>query len=96
MTSVPHEVCEIKPFKVCINETVTLPTLKLNNECVDVPKEVCALEKVNPHQIKRPVVTIWCNNTGNPCIRYLDMLGIKYAKYLTHGMSRSFYALIDK
>ena len=90
MTSVPHEVCEIKPFKVCINETVTLPSLKLVNECVDVPKEVCALEKVNPHQIKRPVVTIWCNNTGTLGIRDLDMLGTGYARYCDTRMSGSF------
>ncbi len=57
MTSVPKETCELKPFKICTNETVTLPSLELVNECVDVPKEVCALEKVNPKQIVRPGIS---------------------------------------
>ena len=30
------------------------------NECVDVPKEVCSLEQVNPRQVARPVVKKWC------------------------------------
>ena len=60
MTSVPNEICDIKPFKICTNETITLPSLELVNECVDVPKEVCALEKVNPKQIERPVIRKMC------------------------------------
>ncbi len=68
MTSVPKEICDIKPFKICTNETITLPSLELVNECIDVPKEVCALEKVNPKQIVRPVIRKMCkgiNNTSN-------------------------------
>jgi len=31
------------------------------NECVDVPKEVCAVEQVNPRQVLRPIVKKWCS-----------------------------------
>ena len=60
MTSVPKETCELKPLKICTNEIVSYPVLQLVNECVDVPKEVCSLEKVNPRQVARPIVKKWC------------------------------------
>jgi hypothetical protein len=28
---------------------------------VDVPKEVCAVEQVNPRQVLRPIVKKWCS-----------------------------------
>jgi hypothetical protein len=65
VTSVPKEICDIKPFKICSNETTTLPSLELVNECVDVPKEVCALEKVNPKQVVRPVVKKTCKGIAS-------------------------------
>ena len=63
VTSVPKETCELRPQRLCTNETKTLPSLKLVNECVDVPKEVCSLEKVNPRRVSRPIVKLWCNGT---------------------------------
>ena len=64
MTSVPKEVCELKPLKVCTNEVVSLPSLELVNECVQVPKEVCSLEKVNPRQVARPIIKKWCQSSS--------------------------------
>ena len=64
MTQVPNEVCELKPIKICVDEVVSLPSLELVNECVDVPKEVCSVEKVNPRQVARPIVKLWCNNSS--------------------------------
>ena len=63
MTSVPKETCELTPLKICTNEIVSYPVLQLVNECVDVPKEVCSLEKVNPRRVSRPIVKLWCNGT---------------------------------
>ena len=28
---------------------------------MDVPKEVCAVEQVNPRQVLRPIVKKWCS-----------------------------------
>ena len=63
MTQVPKERCELKTFKMCTNESISLPSLELVNECVDVPKEICSMERVNPRQVARPVVKLWCNDT---------------------------------
>ena len=42
---------------------MSLPSLELVNECVNVPKEVCSLEKVNPRQVARTIIKWWCNGT---------------------------------
>jgi hypothetical protein len=47
VTPVPKEQCDLKPFKICTVEMISFPSLELVNECVQVPKEVCSLEKVN-------------------------------------------------
>ena len=54
----------MKPLKVCINEVISLPSLELVNECVDVPKEVCSVERVNPREVSRPLVKKFCKNKG--------------------------------
>ena len=36
------------------------PKLVPVQECVDVPKEICARSKTNPHKVKRPVIKKWC------------------------------------
>jgi hypothetical protein len=51
VTKVPKETCSLKPFQICTNETVNLPSLELVNECQDIPKEICSLEKVKPKQV---------------------------------------------
>jgi hypothetical protein len=40
--------------------TRQLPKLIEEEECVDVPKEVCAIERVNPREITKPIVKKWC------------------------------------
>ena len=41
---------------------LNLPILSIQvNECVDVPKEVCSIEKVNPRQVFRPIIKKWCS-----------------------------------
>ena len=66
VTSVPKESCSMKPFRICNNETMNVPSLELVTECIDVPKEVCAMEKGNPRKIKRPIVKLWCGQTEKP------------------------------
>jgi len=60
VTPVPKETCELRPIQVCTTEVVNYPSLELFNECVEVPKEVCAMERVNPRQVAKPVVRRWC------------------------------------
>jgi hypothetical protein len=43
----------MKPFKICANETVSLPSLEPASECTETPKEICSLEKVNPRKVAR-------------------------------------------
>ena len=64
MTSAPKETCHMKPFEICVNQTVNVPTLEPVTECDETPKEVCVLQKVNPRKVARPVVQLWCNDTG--------------------------------
>ena len=40
--------------------TKLVPKLVPVEECVDVPKEICARSKTNPHKVKRPVIKKWC------------------------------------
>ncbi len=37
-----------------------VPNLKPSEECVDVPKEVCARSQVNPRKVPKPIVKKWC------------------------------------
>jgi hypothetical protein len=40
--------------------TKLVPRLVATQECVDVPKEICARSKVNPRKVKRPAIQKWC------------------------------------
>merc|ERR1739836_86000 len=55
----PVETCTLDPQKNCRHVTVLVPELKPHQECVDVPKEVCARSRTNPHTVKKPVVKKW-------------------------------------
>ena len=35
-------------------------SLKPNDNCVDVPREVCVRVRTNPRKIQRPVIKKWC------------------------------------
>jgi hypothetical protein len=41
-------------------ETVLVPRLILQPNCIKVPKEVCVEAKVNPRKVKKPVIKEWC------------------------------------
>lgn len=57
---VPEETCELSPQKVCQFVTIMIPRLEPKEECVQVPKEICARQKRNPRTIKKPVIKKWC------------------------------------
>ena len=44
----PVEECAIEPVKSCSQVTKLVPKLAPVQECVDVPKEVCARSQTNP------------------------------------------------
>jgi len=57
---VPKEHCSLEPQRTCKHVTKLVPRLTPTEECVDVPKEVCARGRTNPTKIKKPVVKKWC------------------------------------
>jgi len=57
---VPEETCNLEPQKSCKHVTKLVPLLKPSEECVDIPKEVCARSRTNPRKVQKPVVKKWC------------------------------------
>lgn len=57
---VPEETCDLQPERVCKHITKMVPILKAQENCVDVPKEVCSRMRRNPRIIQRPIVKKWC------------------------------------
>jgi predicted RNA binding protein with dsRBD fold (UPF0201 family) len=55
----PEETCEIEPQRVCKHVTKLVPRLVAVQECVEVPKEICARSS-NPYKIKKPIIKKWC------------------------------------
>ena len=64
----PIEECDMEPLRTCKHVTKLVPKLEAAQECVDVPKEICAKSKVNPRRVKKPSIQKWCftpvNKTG--------------------------------
>ncbi len=59
-TQVPEETCNLEPQRSCRHVTKLVPLLKPNEECVDIPKEVCSRSRKNPRKVQKPVVKKWC------------------------------------
>ena len=60
MVETPQEQCDLEPQKICTTATKMIPQLKRSQECVDVPKEVCAMSRVNPSLKTVPFIQNWC------------------------------------
>jgi hypothetical protein len=60
VTEVPEETCNLEPQKSCKFVTKLVPLLKPQEECVDIPKEVCSRSRQNPRKVSKPVVKKWC------------------------------------
>ena len=58
--SKPVEECDMEPQRECKQITKLVPGLVPQEECVQVPKEVCAMSKINPKKIKVPFIKNWC------------------------------------
>merc|ERR1712127_1029878 len=56
----PVEECDMEPIRTCKHMTKLVPRLVPTEECVDVPKEICARSKINPRTIKKPAIQKWC------------------------------------
>lgn len=60
LQNIPTEECNLEPQENCKMETVLVPRLVQQPNCIKVPKEVCVNERVNPKKVSRPVVKEWC------------------------------------
>jgi hypothetical protein len=58
--NIPSEDCNLQPQENCKMETVLVPRLIQQPNCIKVPKEICVNAKTNPRKIKKPVVKQWC------------------------------------
>ena len=56
----PVEECDMEPLRTCKHVTKLVPQLEPRQECVDVPKEICARSRVNPKRVKKPSIQKWC------------------------------------
>lgn len=57
---VPKEDCTIEPQQECKNVSTLLPMLVWEQQCADVPNEVCSKKRVNPRRQERPIIRKWC------------------------------------
>jgi hypothetical protein len=90
VTSVPKESCELNPIHICVNEVISLPSLELVNECVDVPKEVCAVQQVNPREVLRPVIKKFCKNPKPEANKEIDIVTVSPGKYINSHTQMDF------
>jgi len=58
--NIPSEECDLEPQENCKMETVLVPRLIQQPNCIKVPKEICVNAKSNPKKVKKPVVKEWC------------------------------------
>jgi len=58
--NIPTEDCDLEPQENCKMETVLVPRLIQQPNCIKVPKEICVNAKSNPKKVKKPVVKEWC------------------------------------
>ena len=62
VTDSPVETCHLEPQQTCRQVTRLTPSLHPTSHCLEVPREVCATDRVNPRTVKRPTVRKWCFN----------------------------------
>jgi len=58
--NIPTEDCDIEPQEHCKMETVLVPRLVRQPNCLKVPKEICVNAKTNPKKVRKPVIKEWC------------------------------------
>ena len=60
VVSVPEEVCDLNPQKICRFTTKLVPKLTPQEECTLVPRETCHLTFSTPERGTKPQITKWC------------------------------------
>ena len=60
LVDVPNETCDLHPMKTCKLVTKLIPSLKPQEECANVPNEICHLQFSPPKKIMVPLKTEWC------------------------------------
>ena len=58
--NIPDEACNLEPRESCKLETVLVPRLVQQPNCIQVPKEICVDAKINPRKVSKPVIKEWC------------------------------------
>lgn len=71
----PVENCDMEPLRTCKHVTKLVPKLDTVKDCVDVPKEICAMSKVNPRRVKKPSIQKWCFTPESDNSIVLDVQG---------------------
>ena len=51
LQNIPSEECDLEPQENCKMETVLVPRLVQQPNCIKVPKEICVNEKANPKKV---------------------------------------------
>lgn len=62
--SIPSESCRLIPLRECRDETRMVPELVPEEDCVDVPREVCVTLRI-PKKVTNPRVKKWCGPDPN-------------------------------
>ena len=60
LVEVPEENCEVQPQKTCRHATKLVPQLTPEQECTQVPTQVCSLRQGTPQVEEVPLRTEWC------------------------------------
>ena len=56
----PSEECHLQPRRTCKAATKLVPALRAEEECVQVPREVCTNHRGNQRIVKKPLIKKWC------------------------------------
>ena len=60
LVEVPEESCEVQPQKTCRHATKLVPQLTPEQECTQVPTQVCSLRQGTPQVEEVPLRKEWC------------------------------------
>ena len=60
LVEVPEESCQVQPQKTCRHATKLVPQLTPEQECTQVPIQVCSLRQGTAQVEEVPLRTEWC------------------------------------
>ena len=56
----PVERCDLQQEQKCQEVSRLRPALVATETCLQVPRETCALARVNPRKVRKPTIKKWC------------------------------------